>query len=98
MIALDLFGKLDDATLFDRATFHIERISKIYISHDLDEKFFVSLHRTSIERDRHDIAAQISLAMKRSKHIKKIAKISKLPLLWRPAGALTKYLLRDSPK
>lgn len=98
MIALDLFGKLDDAKLFDRTTFDIKRISKIYISHDLDEKFFVSLHRTSVERNRQDIADQITTAMKRSKYIKKLHQASKLPLLWRPVNALTKHLLRDSPK
>ena len=97
MIALDLFGKLDDATLFDRTNFDIKRISKIYISHDLDEKFFVSLHRTSVERHRHDIADQISAAMKRSKYINKLADVSKLPFMWRPANALRKHLLRDSP-
>lgn len=98
MIALDLFGKLDDASLFDRSTFDIARISKIYISHDLDEKFFVSLHRTSIERNRHDIADQISIAMKRSKYINSLTSMSNLPILWRPAQALRRYLLRDSPK
>jgi len=98
MIALDLFGKLDDAALFDRSNFDIKRISKIYISHDLDEKFFISLHRTSVERNRHDIAEQILIAMRRSKRIKMLGSLSKLPVVWRPAQALTRRLLRDSPK
>ena len=98
MIALDLFGKLDDATLFDRSTFEVKRISQIYISHVLDEKFFVNLYSTSVERNRHDIAEQILIAMKRSKYIKKLDIFSKWPLLWRPSQALSKYLLRDSPK
>ncbi len=98
MIALELLGKLDGAALFDRSNFDVKRISRIYISHDLDEKFFVSLHRTAIERNRHDIAGQISMAMSRSRYIKKMGALGKWPLVWRPAQALTRYLLRDAPQ
>lgn len=98
MIALDLLGKLDDATLFDRSNFDVKRISKIYISHDLDEKFFINLHSTSVELKRYDIAKQISIAMKRSSYIKKLNYFNNKNFFWRPAQSLSKYLLRDSPK
>lgn len=98
MIALDLFGKLDEAALFDRSKYQIERISRIYMGHDIDEKFFINLHQTAVERGRHDVAAQISNAMRRSRKIRQIAKAAKLPVLWRPAQALTRHLLRDSLK
>ena len=75
----------------------IDQISKIYINHDLDEKFFVNLYHTSIKLNRHDIAEQISIAIKRSKYIKKLDMFSKLPFFWLPAQALSKHLLRDSP-
>jgi 7-cyano-7-deazaguanine synthase in queuosine biosynthesis len=98
MIALDLFGKLDEAALFERRKFDIKRIAKIYISHKLDEKFFENLYQTSVDLGRHDIAEQIAIALRRSKHIKRLTSASKLPLLWRPAQALTRHLLRDSPR
>lgn len=98
MIALDLLGKLDDATLFDRSNFDVKRISKIYISHDLDKKFFINLHSTSVELKRYDIAKQILIAMKRSSYIKKLDFFSNLTFFWRPAQSLSKYFLRDSPK
>ena len=98
MIALELFGKLDDATLFSGSTFDVKQISKIYISHGLDEKFFINLHRMSVEHHRHDIAEQISIAMSRSKYIRRLGNLSKWPILWRPAQALSKNLLRDALK
>lgn len=98
MIALDLFGKLDDAVLFDRSKYQIDRISKIYMGHDIDEVFFLHLHTTALERGRSDIADQISVAMRRSRKIRKLAKFAKLPMVWRPAQALTKHMLRDALK
>lgn len=98
MIALDIFGKLDQAKMFDRATFDISRISKIYVSHALDEKFFINLERTAIKHGRLDIAVQIGKCMRTSKRIKKLEIFSKVPLAWRAAQSLTKYLLRDSPR
>jgi hypothetical protein len=98
MIALDIFGKLDDAKLFDRATFDIPRIAKIYVSHQLDEKFFIDLERTAIEHGRRDIAVEIGRCMRSSKRIKKLEMFSKVPGAWRIAQSLTKYLLRDSPR
>ena len=98
MIALELLGKLDDATLFDRSNFDVKRISKIYISHDLDKKFFINLYSTSVELKRYDIAKQILIAIKRSSYIKKLDFFSNLTFFWRPAQSLSKYFLRDSPK
>ena len=98
MIALDLFGKLDEAALIDRSKYQIERFPRIYMGPDIDEKFFITLHQTAVERGRHDVAAQISNAMRRSRKIRQIAKAAKLPVLWRPAQALTRHLLRDSLK
>ena len=98
MIALDLFGKLDDAVLFDRSKFQIENIAKIYMGHDQDEAFFIDLRKTAVERGRSDIADQISNGMRRSRRIRKLESVGRLPVLWRPAQALTRRLLRDSPK
>lgn len=98
MIALDLFGKLDDAVLFDRSKYQIERISKIYMGHNIDEIFFLNLHATALERGRNDVAGQISVAIRRSRKIRKIARFASLPAVWRPAQALTKHMLRDSLK
>lgn len=98
MIALDIFGKLDQAKLFNRSTFQIPRISKIYVSHALDEKFFISLEQTAIEHDRRDIAAQIAKCMRTSRRIKKLEIFANVPVAWRAAQSLTRYLLRDSPR
>lgn len=98
MIALELFGKLDEASLFERGKFEINRIAKIYIGHRLDEKFFENLYQTSVAKGRNDIAEQIAIAIRRSKYIKRLGAASRLPLLWRPAQAFTKHLLRDSPR
>lgn len=98
MIALDLFGKLDDAVLFDRSKYQIERISRIYMGHEIDEVFFLNLHTTALERGRNDVADQISVAIRRSRKVRKLARFAKLPAVWRPAQALTKHMLRDSLK
>jgi ABC-type nitrate/sulfonate/bicarbonate transport system ATPase subunit len=68
------------------------------MGHDIDEVFFLHLHTTALERGRSDIADQISVAMRRSRKIRKLAKFAKLPMVWRPAQALTKHMLRDSLK
>lgn len=98
MIALELFGKLDQAVLFDRSRFDIRRISKIFVSHALDEKFFLSLEKTAKERGRADIAGEISKCMRRSKRIKKLEILSSIPFAWRLGQGITKLMLRDSPK
>lgn len=98
MIALDLFGKLDEAPLFDRAKFDKRRIRKIYISHDLDDKFFISLRQTAAEFQRADLVDEIDRARRRSRRIKRLEFLTRTPVLWRAGLALKKHLLRDSPK
>ncbi|MDN4059567.1 hypothetical protein QPK31_15175 [Massilia sp. YIM B02769] len=98
MIALDLFGKLDDAILFDRKKFEMDRVRKIYISHVLDDKFFISLSRTAAEAKRFDVVEAIEFARRRSRRIKRLELLTRMPVLWRAGIALQKRLLRDAPR
>lgn len=98
MIALEILGKLGQCSLFDASKFQIGKISKIYISHRLDEKFFLDLRATAIARGRTDLAKEIDRSLKRSKYIDKLDYLSKIPFVWRFGQSLTEYLLRDSPK
>ncbi len=98
MIALEILGKLEQCSLFDASKFEIAKISRIYISHRLDENFFLDLRATAIARGRADLAKEIDRSLKRSKYIEKLDWLSKVPFVWRFGQSLKKHLLRDSPK
>jgi hypothetical protein len=98
MIALDILGKLECCTLFDSSLFSIKNVSKIFIAHKVDEKFFLNLQSEAVKHGRRDLAEQIGKALLRSRVILIINHLRRLPFFWRFATSFSSYLLRDSPK
>lgn len=96
MTALELYGRLKDARLFDSEQFTLERVASVFAS-EYEEPFLKELHLLAQEKGRQDIACAIEESLARSRRARywlKIAdKLGGARFFWRFGEKIKKHAL-----
>jgi hypothetical protein len=96
MATLEILGKLDNATLFDRRNFDVGRISRILTDTAAEIIFYQEIKDLALTHGRSDIAAEIDRSFRRSRWIPRGRFLNRLPLLWRLGAAIDGHVRRVS--
>ncbi len=100
MTPLEILGKLDKCTLFDREKFEVRKISKIFAHTTAEVAFYREIQNLALKHGRRDIFREIDCCFRRSRRISRWLSVSqslsRLPLLWRAGGLIKRRVLRGS--
>lgn len=91
MMTLEVLGKLSQATLFPRGI-DLRLVRRIYCGTDIDAVFIKEIRDLAEQNGRIDLARAIESALRRSKMIRKLKPLTRLPGGWR----LERWVLSDA--